>query len=138
MQVDIEQQIRAQQFSLLRTIMQPSWDSTTKHFTRQYYKWLEDINRYESENRQGSITDHVKIATYHQSPQRTSCTTYDAEGQQYDDISRSINGSRITSTAPTVVQRMIMGHGGGGNNEDEEHNEYYMIPFNKWMKGKGK
>eukprot|EP00971_Amphidinium_carterae_P059809 1183182-Amphidinium_carterae.1 len=27
---------------------------------------------------------------------------------------------------------------GGVNNEDEEHNEYYMIVFNKWMKGKGK
>eukprot|EP00971_Amphidinium_carterae_P330668 6463831-Amphidinium_carterae.4 len=27
---------------------------------------------------------------------------------------------------------------GGVNNEDEEHKEYYMIAFNKWMKGKGK
>eukprot|EP00971_Amphidinium_carterae_P322365 6407076-Amphidinium_carterae.1 len=31
--------------------------------TRQYYKWLEDINRYEAENGHDSITDHVKIAT---------------------------------------------------------------------------
>eukprot|EP00971_Amphidinium_carterae_P124238 2461428-Amphidinium_carterae.2 len=54
---------RAQQFSLLRTIMQPSWTSDTRQFTRQYYKWLEDINRYEAENGHGSITDHVKIAT---------------------------------------------------------------------------
>eukprot|EP00971_Amphidinium_carterae_P190476 3780263-Amphidinium_carterae.1 len=47
----------------LRTIMQQScWDSTTKQFTRQCYKWLEHIHRYESENGQGAITDHVKIA----------------------------------------------------------------------------
>eukprot|EP00971_Amphidinium_carterae_P155390 3081731-Amphidinium_carterae.2 len=54
---------RAQQFSLLRTIMRPSWNSNTRQFTKQYYKWLEDINRYESENGQGTINDHVKIAT---------------------------------------------------------------------------
>eukprot|EP00971_Amphidinium_carterae_P267544 5307141-Amphidinium_carterae.1 len=54
---------RAQQFSLLRAIMQPSWTSETRQFTRQYYKWLEDVNRYEAENGHGSITDHVKIAT---------------------------------------------------------------------------
>eukprot|EP00971_Amphidinium_carterae_P271000 5377734-Amphidinium_carterae.4 len=27
---------------------------------------------------------------------------------------------------------------GGVNNEDVEHNGYYMIAFNKWVKGKGK
>eukprot|EP00971_Amphidinium_carterae_P012707 250389-Amphidinium_carterae.2 len=43
--------------------MQPSWNSDTQQFTKQYYKWLEDINRCESENGRGSITDHVKIAT---------------------------------------------------------------------------
>eukprot|EP00971_Amphidinium_carterae_P271620 5389686-Amphidinium_carterae.1 len=42
---------RAQQFSLLRAIMQPpSWTSDTRQSTKQYYKWLEDINRYEAEN----------------------------------------------------------------------------------------
>eukprot|EP00971_Amphidinium_carterae_P094156 1863565-Amphidinium_carterae.5 len=53
---------RAQQFSLLRTIMSPQWNAD-KHFTnmKQYYRWLEDINRYESENE--AIADHVKIAT---------------------------------------------------------------------------
>eukprot|EP00971_Amphidinium_carterae_P004572 91536-Amphidinium_carterae.1 len=54
---------RAQQFSLLRTIMQMSWTSESRQFTRQYYKWLADINRYEAENGHGSITEHVKIAT---------------------------------------------------------------------------
>eukprot|EP00971_Amphidinium_carterae_P297987 5921169-Amphidinium_carterae.2 len=54
---------RAQQFSLLRAIIQPNWTSETRQFTRQYYKWLEDIIRYEAENGHGSITDHVKIAT---------------------------------------------------------------------------
>eukprot|EP00971_Amphidinium_carterae_P087626 1733753-Amphidinium_carterae.1 len=29
-----------QQFLLLRTITQPTWDSSTKQFTKQYYKWL--------------------------------------------------------------------------------------------------
>eukprot|EP00971_Amphidinium_carterae_P005119 102160-Amphidinium_carterae.1 len=47
---------RAQQFLFLRTIMQPNWPSDTKQFTRQYYEWLEDINRYEAENGHGSIT----------------------------------------------------------------------------------
>eukprot|EP00971_Amphidinium_carterae_P165429 3279345-Amphidinium_carterae.1 len=36
--------------------MQPSWTSDTRQFTRQYYKWLEDINRYEAENGHVSIT----------------------------------------------------------------------------------
>eukprot|EP00971_Amphidinium_carterae_P170933 3387563-Amphidinium_carterae.1 len=40
--------------------MSPQWNAD-KHFTKQYYRWLEDINRYESEN--GAIADHVKIAT---------------------------------------------------------------------------
>eukprot|EP00971_Amphidinium_carterae_P187123 3713987-Amphidinium_carterae.1 len=39
---------RAQQFSLLCTITSPQWNAD-KHFTKQYYRWLEDINRYESE-----------------------------------------------------------------------------------------
>eukprot|EP00971_Amphidinium_carterae_P056355 1112895-Amphidinium_carterae.1 len=33
----------AQRFSLLRTITQPTWHTSTKQFTKQYYKWLEDI-----------------------------------------------------------------------------------------------
>eukprot|EP00971_Amphidinium_carterae_P233139 4627486-Amphidinium_carterae.1 len=41
---------RAQQFSLLCAIMQPNWTSEARQLTRQYYKWLEDINRYEAEN----------------------------------------------------------------------------------------
>eukprot|EP00971_Amphidinium_carterae_P153650 3046617-Amphidinium_carterae.1 len=57
---------RAQHLSLLRAIMQPSLTNETRlsrQFTRQYYKWQEDINRYEAENGHGSITDHAKIAT---------------------------------------------------------------------------
>eukprot|EP00971_Amphidinium_carterae_P064479 1277265-Amphidinium_carterae.2 len=46
----------AQQFSPLCAIMQPSWDSTTTQFTPQCYKWLEDVNRYESENGQARGT----------------------------------------------------------------------------------
>eukprot|EP00971_Amphidinium_carterae_P214099 4248914-Amphidinium_carterae.1 len=44
-------------------IRRPSRNSDTRQFTKQYYKWLEDINRYESENGQGTINDRVKIAT---------------------------------------------------------------------------
>eukprot|EP00971_Amphidinium_carterae_P190768 3785668-Amphidinium_carterae.3 len=51
---------RAQQFSLLRTSMSPQWD-VDQHFTKQYDRWSEDINRYENEN--GAMADHVKIAT---------------------------------------------------------------------------
>eukprot|EP00971_Amphidinium_carterae_P335316 6471117-Amphidinium_carterae.1 len=76
---------RAQQFLLLRTIMQPSWTSETRQFTRQYYKWLEDINRYEAENGHGSITDHVKIATGQQ-PQGQQCRKPDDEDQSGNDI----------------------------------------------------
>eukprot|EP00971_Amphidinium_carterae_P142901 2831069-Amphidinium_carterae.1 len=54
---------RAQQFSLLRAITQPTWDTNTKQFTKQYYKWLEDIGRYEAENGVNTITEHVRIAT---------------------------------------------------------------------------
>eukprot|EP00971_Amphidinium_carterae_P346048 6487301-Amphidinium_carterae.2 len=43
--------------------MQPSWDSNTQQFTRQYYKLMEDVNRYEPENGQGTISNHVKTAT---------------------------------------------------------------------------
>eukprot|EP00971_Amphidinium_carterae_P138050 2735894-Amphidinium_carterae.1 len=54
----------AQQFSLLRASTQPTWDTTsTKQFTKQCYKWLEDIGRYEAENGANTITEHVKIAT---------------------------------------------------------------------------
>eukprot|EP00971_Amphidinium_carterae_P123142 2438374-Amphidinium_carterae.1 len=53
----------AQQFLLLCTITQPTWDTSTKQFTMQYYKWLEDIGRYEAENGANTITEHVKIAT---------------------------------------------------------------------------
>eukprot|EP00971_Amphidinium_carterae_P255055 5063325-Amphidinium_carterae.1 len=41
---------RAQQLLLLRTITQPTWDKSAKQFMKQYYKWLEDIGRYEAEN----------------------------------------------------------------------------------------
>eukprot|EP00971_Amphidinium_carterae_P245850 4882918-Amphidinium_carterae.2 len=51
---------KSQQFSLLRTIMSAKWKAD-KHIAKQYYSWLEDINRYKSEN--GAIADHVKIAT---------------------------------------------------------------------------
>eukprot|EP00971_Amphidinium_carterae_P313663 6234156-Amphidinium_carterae.1 len=57
---------RAQQFSLLRAITQLTWDTNTKQFTKQYYKWLEDIGKYEAENGANStntITEHVKTAT---------------------------------------------------------------------------
>eukprot|EP00971_Amphidinium_carterae_P021681 427765-Amphidinium_carterae.2 len=107
--------------------MQPSWDSTTKQFTRQHYKWLEDINRYESENGQkGSITDHVKIAN-RQSFQKTNYTTLDAEGQEYGDICR----------APTVIQRTSKGHL-ELTTRTRRTMSTHMIAFNKWMKGKGK
>eukprot|EP00971_Amphidinium_carterae_P300908 5978892-Amphidinium_carterae.1 len=56
----------AQQFSLLRAITQPTWDTNTKQFTKQYYKWLEaleEIGRYEAENGANTITEHAKIAT---------------------------------------------------------------------------
>eukprot|EP00971_Amphidinium_carterae_P185798 3688762-Amphidinium_carterae.1 len=54
---------RAQQFALLGAITQPTWDTSAKQFTKQYYKWLEDIGRYEAENGANTITEYVKIAT---------------------------------------------------------------------------
>eukprot|EP00971_Amphidinium_carterae_P020674 407585-Amphidinium_carterae.1 len=45
------------------TIMQPTWDTSTMQFTKQYHKWLEDIGRYGAENGINTITDHVKIPT---------------------------------------------------------------------------
>eukprot|EP00971_Amphidinium_carterae_P351148 6491937-Amphidinium_carterae.1 len=82
---------RAQQFLLLRASMQPSWNSHTRQFTKQYYKWLEDINRYESENKQGTLNDYVKIATgeqYH----GQHCAELDDEDQSTDDIRRGTIG----------------------------------------------
>eukprot|EP00971_Amphidinium_carterae_P011750 231384-Amphidinium_carterae.1 len=37
------------------------YDEPTEEQADEYEEWLEDINRYESEN--GAIADHVKIAT---------------------------------------------------------------------------
>eukprot|EP00971_Amphidinium_carterae_P066260 1312116-Amphidinium_carterae.1 len=54
---------RAQQFLFLRTISQPTWDTSTKQFTKQHHKWLEDIGRYEAEIGVNTIIEHVKIAT---------------------------------------------------------------------------
>eukprot|EP00971_Amphidinium_carterae_P148640 2947027-Amphidinium_carterae.1 len=73
---------RAQQVSFLRAIMQPSWNSDTRQFTKQYYKWLGDINRYESENGQGTITDHDSG----QQSQGYSCVEHDDEDQSSNDI----------------------------------------------------
>eukprot|EP00971_Amphidinium_carterae_P132876 2631243-Amphidinium_carterae.2 len=114
---------RAQQFSLLRTIMQPSWDNNTKQFTKQYYKWLDNINKYESENVQGTITNHVKIATIINNLKGTNedrgaiggVNNYEDENynEEYDE-------------------------------EDNEHNEKQIIAFFKgkgkgqWYKGKNK
>eukprot|EP00971_Amphidinium_carterae_P074559 1473660-Amphidinium_carterae.1 len=99
-------------------------ERTTSH------KWLEDINRYESENGQGSnswsITDHVKIATI----------INHLRGPIAQHMMLKVNNTN-------TIQKHLVGYSGNGtigrvNNEDEEHNEYYMIAFNKWMKGKGK
>eukprot|EP00971_Amphidinium_carterae_P244545 4855670-Amphidinium_carterae.2 len=62
---------RAQQFSLPRAITQPTWDGSTKQFTKQYYIGLKtlELSRYEAENGARCqhnctiIADHVKIAT---------------------------------------------------------------------------
>eukprot|EP00971_Amphidinium_carterae_P286192 5682637-Amphidinium_carterae.3 len=40
--------------------MYPPWNAD-RHFTKQYYGWLEDISRYEGENR--AIANHARIAT---------------------------------------------------------------------------
>eukprot|EP00971_Amphidinium_carterae_P120354 2384759-Amphidinium_carterae.2 len=101
--------------SIVRRIMRQSsafearsWDSSTKQFTRQYYKWLEDIDRYESENGQGSITDHV-----HQWISNFFNSTYSGAEDEHGTI-------------------------GGVNDETEQYNEQIMMAFNKWYKGKGK
>eukprot|EP00971_Amphidinium_carterae_P148662 2947605-Amphidinium_carterae.1 len=81
---------------------QPSWDFTTKQFTRQCYKWLEDINRYESENGQpgqGSFTDHIKIATI----------VNRLKGLSAQHLMLKINTTTISSIAPTVAQRTSRG-----------------------------
>eukprot|EP00971_Amphidinium_carterae_P138485 2744145-Amphidinium_carterae.1 len=55
---------RAQQFSLLRTITQPTWDTSTKQFTKQYYKWLEDIGRVQWDNKTTFDEVHQWISNY--------------------------------------------------------------------------
>eukprot|EP00971_Amphidinium_carterae_P313164 6223849-Amphidinium_carterae.2 len=56
--------------SVIRRVMRQSnglesWRQLQLLFAggHQYHKWLEDINRYESEHGQGTANDHVKIAT---------------------------------------------------------------------------
>eukprot|EP00971_Amphidinium_carterae_P064612 1280263-Amphidinium_carterae.2 len=129
---------RAQQFSLLRTIMQPSWDSTTKQFTKQYYKSLEGIRKYESENGQGSITDQVKIAAIinhlkgpiaqHLMLRVNNTTTFTEVHQWISNFSNSTY--RVTEEENGTI--------GGVTDETEKYNEQAMIAFNKWYKGKGR
>eukprot|EP00971_Amphidinium_carterae_P228156 4525739-Amphidinium_carterae.1 len=59
---------------------QPTWDTNTKQFTKQYYKWLEDIGRYEAENGANTITDHVKIATIVNNIKGPTCYTCGQKG----------------------------------------------------------
>eukprot|EP00971_Amphidinium_carterae_P014180 279757-Amphidinium_carterae.3 len=55
--------------------MSPNWDSNK----------LENINRYQSENGIGTITDHVKIA---QSSTTSRDPLHDGDSQQHNDICR--------------------------------------------------
>eukprot|EP00971_Amphidinium_carterae_P156895 3110278-Amphidinium_carterae.2 len=122
---------QAQLFALLRTITSPSWDSTTRQFTRQYYKWLEDINRYESENGQGAITNHLQIATI----------INHLKGPIGQHLMLRVNN---TTTFAKVHQWICnffnSAYSGADTAEDEQgqlEEEQYMIAFNKWKKGKG-
>eukprot|EP00971_Amphidinium_carterae_P277289 5503222-Amphidinium_carterae.1 len=122
---------RAQQFSLLCAVMSPSWDST-KELTKHYYRWLEDINRYEAEN--GTNTDHVQIATIiNQRHQGANWTTLDAESPQYNDIGKahaSISNFFNSTYSGTDEEPSTIG---GVNNDDDRQ----MIASNNWKKGKG-
>eukprot|EP00971_Amphidinium_carterae_P274855 5453900-Amphidinium_carterae.2 len=78
-------------FCFFCAVMHLGWNSDTRQFTKQCHIWLEDINRYESENGQGTV---MKIAT-HQWISNYFNSTYtgtneDNEGQvggvnNYDD-----------------------------------------------------
>eukprot|EP00971_Amphidinium_carterae_P173917 3447446-Amphidinium_carterae.1 len=129
---------RAQQFPLLRTLMQPNWDSTTKQLTRTYYKWLEDINRYASENGQGSIADHVSIATitnHLKRPiaqhlmQRVNNTTTCTEVRQLINnfFNNTYTGTDDDNAAIGEVTEQT---------ETDKYNEQMMIAFNKRYKGR--
>eukprot|EP00971_Amphidinium_carterae_P168426 3337035-Amphidinium_carterae.2 len=74
--------------------MQPSWNSDTRQLTKQYYKWLEDINRFESENGPGTINDHVKTATV-------------VNNLKGDDISRGSLVERTTMRTRTTMTRAM-------------------------------
>eukprot|EP00971_Amphidinium_carterae_P338423 6475745-Amphidinium_carterae.1 len=113
-------------------------NATTKQFTRQCYRWLEDISRYESENGQGSITAHVKIATIinhltgpiaqHLMLRMNNATTF-TEVHQW--ISNFFNS---THTGTDDDNAAI----GAVTKETGNYKEQVMIAFNKWYKGKGK
>eukprot|EP00971_Amphidinium_carterae_P287071 5698615-Amphidinium_carterae.2 len=106
--------------------MQPSWTSDTRQFTKQYYKWLEDINRHEAENGHGSITDRVKIATVVNNLQgnisenlmmrSNQTTTFDGSHQW---ISNYFN-STYTGTEGTGTEGDNRGQVGGVSNYDND------------------
>eukprot|EP00971_Amphidinium_carterae_P011233 221102-Amphidinium_carterae.5 len=117
---------RAQQVSLLCASMQPKWDPTTKQFTRQYHKWLEDINRYESENGQGSVTDHVKIAAI--------INHLKGPIAQHLMLRWISNFFNSTYTGTDDDNAAI----GAVTEETDKHNGHMLIAFNDWYESKGK
>eukprot|EP00971_Amphidinium_carterae_P330114 6462973-Amphidinium_carterae.4 len=111
-------------FAQSEAIMQPTWDSTTEQFTRQYYEWLEDINIYKSENGvngQGSITqsqitsrlqpsiNNLKGPIQQHLMLRINNTTTCTEVHQID------NGLAMSSTAPTDYSGTDDEHGTGAD-----------------------
>eukprot|EP00971_Amphidinium_carterae_P351038 6491873-Amphidinium_carterae.1 len=106
---------QAQQFSLLCTIMQPSWNIDTQQFTKQYYKWLQDINRYEA--LQWSTTSR---ATLHKKPDDE-----DQSSKDIDDVHQWI--SNYFNSTYTGTEDDNGGQVGGVSNHDNENydNEEY-------------
>eukprot|EP00971_Amphidinium_carterae_P143487 2842876-Amphidinium_carterae.2 len=99
--------------------MQPSWNSDT----RQFYKWLEDINRYESENGQGTITDHVKIATVVNNlkgPIAQNLMMRINQATTFDEVHQWISNSFSSTHTGTDDERGAIG--GVNNYEDKNYN----------------
>eukprot|EP00971_Amphidinium_carterae_P302765 6015951-Amphidinium_carterae.4 len=110
--------------------MQPSWNSDTRQFTKQYYKWLEDINRYEAENGRGTITDHVKIVTVVNNLKGNIAQKLMMrinQATKFDDvhqwISNYFNSTYIGTDEDNRVQVGGVSNYGNENYDNEEYNE---------------
>eukprot|EP00971_Amphidinium_carterae_P019415 382190-Amphidinium_carterae.1 len=105
----------------------------TQQFTRQYYKWLEDINRYELENGQGSITNHVKIATItnHRKGPIAHLTLRVNNTTTFTEVHHWISNFFHSTHTGTEDDNAAIG---AVTVETEKYNELMMVAFNNGTK----